>query len=163
MSDAFINIRGDANDAKFVSAVSELLGQGLPLKPNTTTRGEHCVFWLGPDEWLVSTEQVNRADLVKNLEAALSKLHAAVNDVSGGNVSYRLKGADIGDVLAQGCTLDLDAFTVGECAQTGLAKAAVLMSREAEYEYAIIVRRSFADYLRKWLDHAAQGRRIVFL
>ena len=162
MSDAFINIRGNASDDTFVSAASDALGQDLPTEPNTTSRGDHCVFWLGPDEWMVMSAVENRAEILEKLESALASTHSAVNDLSGGNVTYSLSGADVLDVLAQGCTLDFALMKVGDCAQTGLGKAGVLISREGDSEFKVIVRRSFADYLGKWLEHAGRAREIVF-
>ena len=50
MFDAFINVRGDASNEKFVNAISDVLGLSLPTEPNTTSRGDQCIFWLGPDE-----------------------------------------------------------------------------------------------------------------
>lgn len=162
MFEAFINIRGDAGNDEFLDAVRGAIGQALPTEPNKTTRGDHRVFWLGPDEWMVATSSQSRADLVEKLESALSEMHAAVNDLSGGNTAYTLTGADVLDVLSQGCTLDFARFVEGDCAQTGLGKAGVLISREAENDFVVIVRRSFADYLSQWLRHAGQSREFEF-
>lgn len=162
MSDAFINIRGNVSDDAFTSAASGALGQELPTAPNSTSRADHCVFWLGPDEWMVMTALDNRTELLAKLETALASTHSAVNDLSGGNITYALSGADVLDVLAQGCTLDFDLMKVGDCAQTGLGKAGVLLSRESDREFKVIVRRSFADYLGKWLEHAGRNREFVF-
>lgn len=162
MFDAFINIRGNTGDDRFLDAVRNTIGQTLPTEPNTTTRGDHCVFWLGPDEWMVATSGGNRAGLVEKLEGALSEVHAAVNDLSGGNIAFTLTGPDVLDVLTQGCTLDFAAFTEGDCAQTGVGKAGVLISREAENDFVVVVRRSFADYLEQWLRHAGRSREFEF-
>ena len=61
-------------------------------------------------------------------------------------------------VLAKGCTLDLHAayFPPGHCAQSDLAKANVLLRRDNAKRFEIIVRRSFADYLLAWLEHAGK-------
>lgn len=162
MSDAFINIRGDVGNTGFLDATREVLGQELPADANTVSRGEHCVYWLGPDEWLVATAQENRADILARLDTALSSQHAAVNDLSGGNVAISLRGSEVANVLAKGCTLDLERFAIGNCAQTGLGKAGVLIARHADSEYTVIVRRSFSDYLRTWLRHAGRGHDIEF-
>ncbi len=71
----------------------------------------------------------------------------------------RLAGARARDVLAKGCTIDFhpQVFQAGQCAQTALAKANVLIGLlDASPTYEIIVRRSFADYLERWLRHAAR-------
>src|SRR5689334_16017838 len=86
---------------------------GFPVEPNTAA-GD--ALWLGPDEWLVLGAG----------ESAFPDAAAAV-DVSANRVCFELAGDDVEDVLAQGCSLDLDAsvFTSGRCAQTLLARAQV--------------------------------------
>lgn len=162
MVDGCINIRGDAENADFLSAATSALGQDLPLRPNSTTRNERCIFWLGPDEWLVMTSADERQDVLAELESALSNLHAAVNDLSGGYVITKVRGDSVIDMLAKGCTLDLSSMPVGDCAQTGIGKTGVLLSRDAESEFTIIVRRSFALYLSKWLAHSSRSHGIEF-
>ena len=77
----------------------------------------------------------------------------------------RLAGRDARGVLARGCTLDLhpDVFSVGAAAQTGLAKARVLIGLvDAAPVFEIVVRRSFADYLCRWLAHVARHGGVAF-
>ncbi len=152
-----INLRGDAMDARLVAAAESALGQRLPVEPNTFTSGAHRIYWLGPDEWLVVTAAVGT--VVKDLEQSLIGQHAAINDLSGGNVALRLEGPRARDVLAKGCTLDLHAteFSAGRCAQSGLAKANMLLGALDESPaFEIVVRRSFADYLLRWLLHSSR-------
>src|SRR5262249_2699720 len=112
---------------------------GFPVEPNTTA-GD--VLWLGPDEWLV----------VGGRESDYPNAAAAV-DVSAGRVCLELAGDDVEDVLAQGCSLDLDpsVFAPGRCAQTLLAKAQVILHRTEPDTFRVFVRPSFAPYLRAWL------------
>jgi len=68
-------------------------------------------------------------------------------------------------VLAKGCTLDLHprSFATGRCAQTGLAKASILISKFDDVPtFEVFVRRSFAEYLALWLQHAGAGYGILF-
>ena len=77
--------------------------------------------------------------------------------LSGGQTVIGLRGAEAAQVLAKGCTLDLHprALKGGDCAQTRLAKANVLLHRLPEGDgFEITVRRSFADYLWRWLADA---------
>lgn len=155
-----INLRGDAGDAAFTSDVKDVLGQSLPTAPNTFTTGTHRVYWLGPDEWQIVTQRERVADLIGRLDRAFAKLHASANDISSGQTSVRLSGPHARDVLVKGCTLDVHPriFGTGNCAQSGLAKAAVLIAcvDESSPVYDIFVRRSFADYLCRWLSRAAE-------
>ena len=53
-----------------------------------------------------------------------------------------------------GCSLDLhpSVFPPGRCAQTLLARAQVILYRPERARLRLLVRPSFADYLRAWLD-----------
>ncbi len=161
-----INLRGRASDAGFLHAVEEELGQAVPVEPNTVSSDQHHVCWLGPDEWLVVTPVARAPELAGRLERALSSTHASVNDVSGGQVALMLRGAQCRELLAKGCTLDLHPrlFRPGDCAQSGLARANILIASIDDVPtYMIIVRRSFSDYLCRWLSHAGRDAGIVFL
>ena len=161
----FLNVRLDPRNEQAVEAAARALGQPVPLASNTFTCGEHRVWWLGPDEWLIETGAQHAARLDSELAEALAEFHAAVNDVSGGHVALRISGADARTVLAKGCTLDLHPreFGPGQCARTGLAKAIVLLSvGDDARTYSIIVARSFSDYLRRWLAHAARPHGVRF-
>ena len=155
----FLNLRLNPRDRQALEAAERILGQAMPLAANTFTAGKHRVYWLGPDEWLIAAGAERASGLGGGLAEALDGFHAAVNDVSGGNVEFLVGGAHARTALAKGCTLDLHPreFAPGQCAQTGLGRAAVLLAADGEPStYTIIVRRSFSDYLCRWLANAAQ-------
>jgi len=160
-----INLRGDASDTRFVDAVNKVLRQDLPLESNTVSNGMSTVYWLGPDEWLIVSSGGERPTLPTLLEDALGGMHASLNVVSGGYVGMHLSGSNAVDVLAKGCTLDLHkrAFKDGQCAQTGLAKASILLSKFGDAPaFNIFVRRSFAEYVALWLQRAGAEYGIRF-
>ncbi len=162
---AHINLRGHGEDVEFLNGVEKTLGQPLPLAPNTVSNGEHHVYWLGPDEWLIVSTANDASVIVASLQDALIKQHVSINDISGGQVTLRLQGTDVRETLSKGCTIDLhvDAFRPGECAQSGLAKAGALIGCfDGPNTLELIVRRSFADYLARWLQHAARDSGIEF-
>ena len=149
-----INLRGNAADEGFTAAVARVLGQALPLEPNTLTQSAHRIYWLGPDEWQVVTELGDVGELLQSLHDALAGQHVAINDLSGGQVVFRLSGPDAADLLAKGCMLDLhpEIFGEGDCAQSGLGKATMLLGCiDTAPVYEIIVRRSFSEYALRWL------------
>ena len=118
--------------------------RGFPTEPNTWTHvGGQVVLWLGPDEWLA----------LGGTEADYLDAAAAV-DVSASRIAFELAGADAAGVLAQGCSLDLDAVKPGCCAQTLLARAPVILLREAEETWLVLARVSYANYVRAWLEDA---------
>ena len=154
----FLNLRLNPRRGQAIEAAERILGQPMPPAANTFTSGEHEVYWLGPDEWLVATGAERVSTLGKELAKALGGFHAAVNDVSGGHVELLVRGAGARTVLAKGCTLDLHPreFAPGQCAQTGLGRTAVLLASGDPSTFTIVVRRSYSGYLRRWLANAAR-------
>ena len=153
-----VNLRGDSGDEVFQTGVERVVGARAPVTPNTVARaGERAIVWLGPDEWLVVSAPESREGVANGLEEALSGLHVAVNDISSGQTIIRLRGPRARDLLSKGCTLDFHprGFGAGQCAQSHIAKSnALIIQVDDEPTYDIIVRRSFADYLARWLLHS---------
>lgn len=154
----FLNLRLNPRDGQALEAAERILGQPVPRAANTFTAGEHEIYWLGPDEWLIATGAERVLSLDSELAEGLAGFHSAVNDVSGGHVELLVSGVEARTVLAKGCTLDLHPreFAPGQCAQTGLGRAAALLAAGDPSTYTIVVRRSFSDYLRRWLANAAR-------
>ena len=99
----YLNLRGNAQDPRFVGAVSDVVGDGLPIVANTLTEVLGVtMYWLGPDEWLIVTPGERRAAIEGELRRALAVLRVAITDVSGGQTLLQLHGARIRDVLAEG-------------------------------------------------------------
>jgi sarcosine oxidase subunit alpha len=159
-----INLRGDPSDRTFIDAVRRAAGVDLPMDPNTVSEGESCsALWLCPDEWLLLTPAGPSAELASELSNALAKHVAAVNRLDGGQTVIRIAGPSAREVLAKGCPLDLDqrVFSPGQCAQTRIAKTgALIWLIDGEPTFDIVVRRSFASYLWRWLDDATREYRI---
>ena len=156
----YVNLRGDPAEQRFLEAVEGVLGVGLPLEPNTVSVArEMAALWLGPDEWLVVTPPDQETGLAQALADPLREMFASGTDVTGGQTLVNLGGPRVRDLLAKGCSLDLHprVFVPGRCAQTMLAKATVVIWRpDGTPSYNVIVRRTYADYLARWLEDAAQ-------
>lgn len=149
-----INLRGDPGDAGFLAAVESVLGAGLPLQANTFCQaGERRLYWLGPDEWLMVAPSADEEALAGRLRAALSGRHFAVTEIGHGQTIVVMDGPGARRVLAQGCPLDLHprSFGPGRCAQSHLVKAGILIAQVGAERFELVVRRSFADYLWRWL------------
>jgi sarcosine oxidase subunit gamma len=155
-----VNLRGDSGDDVFLKAAEGVLRLALPLVPNTVVdNADLKVLWLGPDEWLIITPTDGESAIVAALEGKLGDMHASVTDITGGQTIIRLSGPSAGDLLAKGCPLDLHprVFGPGRCAQTLVAKAMVTMMHVDDApSFDLVVRRSFSDYLRAWLQDAVQ-------
>ncbi len=136
-----------------VERFGEALGLPLPTVPLTSAAaGELTLLWLGPDRWLCLGGAVH-----DGLEAVAAGGFGAVTDVGQHWVGLELAGPAARDVLAAGCRLDLHPalLPVGFASVTLLAKAEVILHRRADTAggpvFWLFVRRSFADYLRRWL------------
>ncbi len=152
-----INLRGNAADNAFTTSTGRVLGVALPITPNTVhASGERAVYWLCPSEWLIVCAHDEEQSLADQLGEALSSQFASVVRIGGGQTVFCLDGPDARDILARGCPLDLHprAFADGQCAQTHVAKAPVLL-RCVAGGIEVVVRRSFADYLWGWLKSVA--------
>jgi|UPI000483CBF1 sarcosine oxidase subunit gamma len=157
---AIINIRGDANDGAFTAAVKSATGVDLPLAANTVAMaGDVRILWLGPDEWWVVGTDARRAALLDGLRRAFEGQHTNVTDVSESRTVITMTGPASRDVLARGISLDLHprAFGPGQCAQTSLSKANVLLHQtDNAPSYEIYVLKSFSDYLWRWIGLIAE-------
>ena len=154
-----INLRGSAGDDAFLKAAEGPLGFSLPLISNTVSHGAGlAALWLGPDEWLIITPTDGESAIVASIAGALGDMHSSITDQTGGQTIIRISGPSARDLLAKGCTLDLHptVFGPGRCAQTLVAKAmATIVYVDDTPTFDLVVRRSFADYLRSWLQDAA--------
>ncbi len=170
---AAVNLRGDKENPAFAAAVLEALGLQLPLEPNSVAAGDgRALLWLGPDEWLALAHNAPpeaEAQLAAKLRAALGDLHAAVTEVGESLACIHLAGPRARDVIAKGCPLDLHprAFGgVGHCAQSHLAKTGVLLHQVGPENngapaFDLYTRRSFSDYLWRWLEDAGREYGLV--
>ncbi len=154
---AAINLRGEAT-SELRRIVAELAGCGLPLRPlDSAAKGNMVALWLGPDEWLI-TGPADSVALTAKLQRAFRGKFVTVTDLSHAMAVIRLAGPNAGDVLSKGCGLDLHprVFKPGNVAGTLLAHAHVFLHQVDESAYHLYVRRSYADYLWRWLDDAGR-------
>ena len=162
-----VDVRFDPTDTALVERLTAMAGVAPPIAANTVTAapdGRGRWLWLGPDEWLVVGPEGGGPDIAPAVEAALrgaaGDAFLTTVDVSANRVGLELEGDDVRDLLAFGCSLDLDpaAFGPGRCAQTMVARAGVtLWQVDATPTFRLLVRPSFVAYLHAWLDDAAIG------
>ena len=103
-----------------------------------------------------------RALLTTAWRALLKKTGRFV-DVSAQRTTLALTGPAVRDVLAGGCAIDLDprTFGIGDCVQTELAHAPVILLRR-DPGFWVLVRASFAAHLADWLLDASVEYTDVF-
>jgi sarcosine oxidase subunit gamma len=156
-------LRGDASKKAFRDAVEEAVGCAVPREPNTVggpvdLAESPRILWLGPDEWLVVSAPGQEAALAEKLSESLGRQRSAVTDVSESRTVIVMGGPDVRMTLAKGCSIDLHprVFAAGRCAQTGLARAHIILHAVRDDPvFELYVHRSFAEYAWVWLEDAA--------
>jgi sarcosine oxidase subunit gamma len=159
-----VALRGNAGDPGFAEAVRGALGVTPPTAPNTVAAGDGlALLWLGPDEWLAVQHGAApgvEAALAERLRGALGDTRAAVTEVGESLCCIAVAGPRARDLIAKGCPLDLHPRVfggVGHCAQSHLAKAGITLHQVDDTPaFDLYTRRSFADYLWRWLEDAAR-------
>jgi sarcosine oxidase, subunit gamma len=162
---AQLDVRADPSDAALLGRLADVIGARPPTGPNTTVvsgDGTRQVVWMGPDEWLVVGEPGSGPVLESAVRSAIGEARGAVIDVSANRTVISVSGPRARDLLAFGCSIDLDErrFKPGMCAQTLLARANVIIvpvGPAVEPAFRLLVRPSFAGYLAAWLTDAAVG------
>lgn len=161
-----LNIRGNAADRQFVEAVQRVTGLALPLQANTATLGAAGqLIWLGPDEWVLKLpaagshyQSAGPLEAMESaLRSALAGQHVSLVPVGHGFTTLTVQGAGAAALLARGCPLDFHprAFAASAVAQSHVAKAAAtILCLAPGNHFELTVRRSFADYLFRWLCEA---------
>lgn len=143
-------------------ALRQVLGFGLPARPNSLSQdasGERSIQWLSPDEWLLIVPGGEEFELEKRLRTALGDAHYAIVNASGGQTLIELEGECARELLMKSTPYDVhpDAFPVGKGVTTVFAKANLILRRPTEERWELVLRRSFADYLYRWiLDAGAE-------
>lgn len=157
-----VNVRFQSYDVQVRRKFRRLMGFDVPLVPNTFILHEESLCArLGPDEWLIITPQHVQGSLESMLnEFSSDDEYSTCVDISAAQTIIRVTGPKTAELLGRGVTYDLhsDNFSPGSCVQTMLARTAVtLLAQTAEdVTIDIVIRRSFADYLWRWLTDAGQ-------
>jgi sarcosine oxidase, subunit gamma len=150
----YISLRGNTQNAAFTKATKRALGIALPTLPcGLINTPWGAIYWLSPDEWLIVCEREKHAELQHDLQAALMLVHSQVVDNSGAFTSVFVQGRNADDVL-QHCTVyNLHALSANKVVGTTFGKSSVILRRH-EDGYMLTFRRSFADYIWRYLARA---------
>jgi sarcosine oxidase subunit gamma len=156
---AWIDVRGDLQDPGFNQRIAAAFGRPFAIEANRFVQlGERTILWLGPDELLIVAPYAERLALIEALETGLDGVHAAVTDVTGNRVRWRLSGAGARDFLAGACSIDFHprSFQTGQCVQTLFARSsATILQTAADPVFELHLRRSFNRHLQGWALQAA--------
>jgi sarcosine oxidase, subunit gamma len=152
----YISLRGDPADTAFQDGAASALGLLLPAQPCKFTRtGAVKALWLSPDEWMIVVPRARLMPLLRGLGKALSGVRSQVVDNSGGYTEIIVQGRNASDVISHASVYDLHRLGEGRVVGTTFGKSAVYMYREDD-GVCLLVRRSFADYVWRFLVRAAE-------
>jgi sarcosine oxidase, subunit gamma len=137
-------------------AAAAALGLALPARIGArAVAGERSALCLGPDEWLIEAPATD-AGLAATLADLATRLPLSAVEVSDREITWRLEGPAVLDLLAAGCPRDLAKLPVGGGTRTVFDSAQVVLTREAEDRFHLTVWRSFAPHVHAILDLAAR-------
>jgi sarcosine oxidase, subunit gamma len=154
----YLVLRGNPECENFVNGVTQVLGLELPIKPLSSSANDVTrILWLAPDEWLI----ISSGDMVFDIEVALREKirgHFSIVNQSGGQTMIELSGVHAADMLRKSTPLDSHprAFPIGKVATSLLAKSSAIFYHAGEDQWHLVIRRSFADYIWRWLGDAGK-------
>ena len=155
------NLRLQPDNRQLLDRVQDALEFRIPLEPNTFVIHENILCsWLGPDEWLIIAplDQSNRVESV--VRENLTDQFATLTKLGSAQTIIRVSGLHAIEFLSRGIAIDLDpsGFKPGQCVQTIMAHANVTVLNHSQEEsiFDLIVRRSFAEHLWRWLRDVGQ-------
>ncbi len=147
-------LRGGAD---VVEPLGAAFGVTPPLKPlSSASEGARAALWMGPDEWLlISDESVD--ELGPKLEAALAGVFHSLVDISHRQVALEVSGPGAARLLSATVPIDLDlsAFPVGMATRTLLLKAEIGIWRVEAERFRLEISRSFGPYVAAVLTSTA--------
>jgi sarcosine oxidase subunit gamma len=153
---AHIVLRGNPENSGFAKGVESALGVALPDTLTMQSKEEVSIRWISPDEWLVIAPAEQGFAIEEALVNAVQG-HCAIVNVSGGQTLLRLSGVNAQQVLQKSVPLDVHAsvFPVGKVVTSVFAKTQAVISRSADDQWELVIRRSFADYAWLWLQDSS--------
>jgi len=159
-----LSVRADPGHAPLADAFDRVLGLGVPERLTSVASNDRRVRWMSPDEWLVSCPVETVGALERDLRDALDGTrHVSVTEISGGWCVFTLGGPAAREVLARCVPIDLDprAFGAARVASTVFAKTGATLANLGDDRYEVVCRRSFADYVVRFVANAARDYRFA--
>lgn len=162
---AVVNLRVAPNSTKAKAAVKQIVADGLAGAVSWTGDDAGRCIWLGPDEWLITSLAQSAEAIIATLSAELGNVHHSLVDLSSNYTTLRLTGPDAVAVMARMTPLDLhpSVCRAGAAAGTNAGKANInLLKIDDAPTFDLMVRRSFAQYVRDYTLDAGRSSGIVF-
>jgi sarcosine oxidase subunit gamma len=130
----------------------------LPQQALQWQDGDPASHWLGPDQWLLTSDTIAAKDIISHIDTALTGQLFAATDMSSSNACFALSGRAARMVLAMGCGIDMheNEFRTGQCVRTNFASVPLFIVAVDEHSFVLYVDRSYARYLDKWFAGAGE-------
>ncbi|MFC3168885.1 sarcosine oxidase subunit gamma [Paracoccus fontiphilus] len=126
------------------------LGLDLPTRVGSRAAANGAeALCLGPDEWLIVAPE--GTDLASPARAAYADAPHSLVDISDREITLRLSGPAVLDLLAACCPRNIAAMPVGAAARTVFDSATVILWRDGPTDFRMDVWRSFAPHVRSLL------------
>lgn len=137
------------------ATLGRALGLDLPTRVGACAAASGTeALCLGPDEWLITApEGAGLADAARAVYATAP--HSLV-DISDREISLRLSGPAVLDLLASCCPRNVAAMPVGSAARTLFDSATVVLWRDGPTDFRMDIWRSSAPHVRSLLAQVRQ-------
>ena len=87
----------------------------LPSSLKSSSNSKTRILWLGPNNWLVFSSNLNLIEKEKN---KFNELDFAITDISHSRTIIELEGNLVNEILKKGCPLDISSLKSDDCANS---------------------------------------------
>lgn len=106
-------------EAQCATLVKDKLGLDLPAPGKGLLSEPFGVFWMGPEQWMVSASHNSHEDLAAQIKAMFGTV-ASVSEQTDGWCRFDLEGEGLAGVLERLCNVDFPWMTQGDVVRTRL-------------------------------------------
>ena len=130
----------------------------LPQQPLQWRDGDPAACWLGPDQWLLTSDSKTARGMIADIAQQMPGRLYGATDMSSAFTCFVFKGPAARTMLAMGCGIDMDPgeFISGQCVVTNFANLRLLIVAVEDDRFELYVDRSHARYLGDWLAHSGE-------
>ncbi|MDQ1901542.1 sarcosine oxidase subunit gamma family protein [Paracoccus sp. WLY502] len=137
------------------ATLGQALGLDLPTRVGArVAAGGTEALCLGPDEWLIVAPE--GTDLAAPARAVYADAPHSLVDISDREITLRLTGPAVLDLLAACCPRNVAAMPVGSAARTVFDSATVILWRDGPTDFRMDIWRSFAPHVGSLLSQVRQ-------
>ncbi|OUS05050.1 sarcosine oxidase subunit gamma [Rhodobacterales bacterium 52_120_T64] len=153
-----ITLRGDLSSVQLKSAVSAVVGLGIPTQRKINRGPKGGVAWMSPDELLLLVDYDNADAIVAEITTAMAGEHHMAVNVSDARAVFLIEGQGAREVLAKGAPVDLstDAFRVGDLRRSRIGQLAAAFWMTEDDHFELVCFRSVGAFMFDWLSNAAR-------